>query len=315
MVYETFQETIRAMLQEKLGAGYCLDLQQVPKNNGLVLDGLAIRRQGQSAAPMIYLEPYYERFLGGLSIDALAEEIMDICRENSGILRRDFSMLRDFSQLRERVVYRLINTRANRLLLENMPSVPFQDLSIVFCLMLEQGPFGQMTAPICRRHLPVWGTDDDELYALARRNTPVLLPPELRSISQVMDDIAREHMGERYRPDIIDDLLPEHKEAHLYTLSNTAGLNGACAVLYPGVLKKFADQLDQDLVILPSSIHEVLLLPHTRETTFSALSDMVASINQREVALEDRLSDHVYFYSRLTDEIVIARDAAPARAS
>ena len=315
MVYKAFQETITSRLQSRLGTGYRLIVSKVPKNNGLFLDGLTITLRDQTASPVIYLNYYYERFLGGHPIDSLVEEIVDIYRESAGILHADFSILNDFERLKDRITYRVISTRDNLALLKDTVSVPFQDLSIVFYLFLQQSPIGQMTALVRRRHMEQWRTTPEELLALAEKNTPLLLPPELKNMDEIMDAVAREHMGDDYYPGVIDTLFPDHAYSPLYVLSNTTGLHGACVMLYPDVLKNFADRLDRDLVILPSSIHEVLLLPYDDNVTFSGLSDMVAEINQTAVSLEDRLSNHVYFYSRTADEIILAQDSASAYVS
>ena len=66
MVYKTFQETITSRLQSRLGTGYRLIVSKVPKNNGLFLDGLTITLRDQTASPVIYLNYYYERFLGSI---------------------------------------------------------------------------------------------------------------------------------------------------------------------------------------------------------------------------------------------------------
>ena len=315
MVYKTFQETITSRLQSRLGTGYRLIVSKVPKNNGLFLDGLTITLRDQTASPVIYLNYYYERFLGGHPIDSLVEEIVDIYRESAGILHADFSILNDFERLKDRITYRVICTRDNLALLKDTVSFPFQDLSIIFYLFLQQSPIGQMTALVRRRHMELWKTTPEELLALAEKNTPLLLPPELKNMDEIMDAVAREHMGDDYYPGVIDTLFPDHAYSPLYVLSNTTGLHGACVMLYPDVLKNFADRLDRDLVILPSSIHEVLLLPYDDNVTFSGLSDMVAEINQTAVSLEDRLSNHVYFYSRTADEIILAQDSASAYVS
>ena len=131
-------------------------------------------------------------------------------------------------------------------------------------------------------------------------------------MAEAMDDIAREQMGDAYYPGAAGSIFPEHDDLPLYVLSNTSGLHGACVMLYPNVLKKLADRLDRDLVILPSSIHEVLLLPYDENVVFDELADMVAAINHSDVPVEDRLSDHVYFYSRAADEIILAHDPATA---
>ncbi len=311
MVYETFQKNITAKLQDRLGEGYKLIIQKVPKNNGLILDGLSISPRNQAVAPTIYLNHYYERFLEGVSLDSLAEEIADIYRENSPVIHVDFSMLGDFSKLRSRVVCRLIHTDSNQNLLADIPSVPYLDLSIVFYLYLEQNEFGQMTALIHQRHMNMWNTTPDELYSLACANTPRLLPSSLKTMTQVIKDIVKEHFGKQYREELLDGILPKHEDSPMYVLSNSTGINGAAAVTYPDVLKNIADTLKKDLVILPSSIHEVLLIPYDNHVDFDELTEMVTSINREQVPLEDRLSNHVYFYSRTSNRLSIA----PGRAS
>lgn len=315
MVYETFQDAITSRLQNRLGAGYRLIVSRFPKNNGLFMDGLVITPKDQSAAPVIYLNHYYERFLEGHPLDTLVEEIVTIYRESADILHLDFSVLNDFSRLRDKITYRVINTKDNLALLEDAVSFPFQDLSIVFYLFLQQSPLGQMTSMIHKRHIKQWQAEPEELFTLAEKNTPILLPPDLKNMSAVIDGIAREQMGAGYYPGVVDTLYPGHEAVPLYVLSNTSGLHGASVMLYPNMLKSFADRLNRDLVILPSSIHEVLLLPYDESVVFHKLTDMVTTINQNAVAVEDRLSNHVYFYSRTADEIIPADDPATAYVS
>jgi hypothetical protein len=47
-------------------------------------------------------------------------------------------------------------------------------------------------------------------------------------------------------------------------MTNDRASHGAAAVLYENVLKQFADGIDRDLFILPSSIHELLLVPYEK---------------------------------------------------
>lgn len=88
-------------------------------------------------------------------------------------------------------------------------------------------------------------------------------------------------------------------------LTNQKGLAGDGCILYPGILKDFADRTNNDVVILPSSIHEVLLLDLSEPVHFSELNKMIQMINRAEVPREDRLSNHVYLYSRTSDRITI----------
>ena len=96
----------------------------------------------------------------------------------------------------------------------------------------------------------------------------------------------------------------------LYVLSNINGLYGAGCIIYQDVLKNFADTLDRDLIILPSSIHEVLITPDLSGTSYEDLSYMVTSINRQEVPMEDQLSNQVYLYTRADDQLRIVSHAA-----
>lgn len=288
MVYEMFQSKVTDALQSRLGKDYHLILQKVPKNNGILLDGLSIMRKDVGVSPTIYLNSYYERYQDGIPFHSIVEEIFQIYQENSAVTRLDFSILNDFSLLKDKVVYKLIHTASNKTLLSDLPSIPYLDLSIVFYLFLEKNESGQMTALIHNDHLSGWNTNLDELYRLASANTPRLLPAEVKSMSDVMKSLAAEHLGRDYREDFVDELLCAPSVSPLYVQTNSSGICGACTILYPDQLKTFADMVNADVVVLPSSIHEVLLIPFEDTISFEELSDMVSHINRAEVPVEDR---------------------------
>ena len=306
MVYEMFQTKVADSLRSQLGSDYKLTLLKVPKNNGMILDGLSITRKDLAASPTIYLNSYYERYQEGIPFNSIVSEILQIYQENSSVTHLDFSVLNDFSLLRDKVLYKLIHTESNKELLTDLPSIPYLDLSIVFYLFLEKTEYGQMTALIHNDHLKSWNTTLDDIYQLASMNTPKFLPAELKTMTEVMKSIAKEHLGSEYREELIDQLLSAPSVSPLYVLTNSSGICGACAILYPDQLKNFSAMMGKDLVILPSSIHEVLLIPYEEALSFEELSSMVSHINRSEVPVEDRLSDQVYLYSKSLDLVVFA---------
>ena len=79
-------------------------------------------------------------------------------------------------------------------------------------------------------------------------------------------------------------------------LTNTQGMHGAGALFYPDQLETIAQQMGTDFFVLPSSVHEVLILPDDGSQDLDSLQFMVREINRTEVAPEDRLSDFVYHY-------------------
>lgn len=305
MVYEQFLQAVRDSLQTQLGDDYLITLRQIPKNNGVLLDGICIGRGSTLAAPTIYLNSYYEEYEAGMVFDDIISEITELYHANSELPADKFRHFSQFSLARDRIAYKLVNAESNRKLLEDLPHIPFCDLALVFYLFLDSDETGQMTALIHKEHQSVWKTDTRELYCLARANTSRLFPAVIKSIEEVLKEIAAESLGDQYQEDYIDISGEDQKGAiPLYVLTNTSGLNGACSILYNGVLKNFADRLDSDLYILPSSIHEVILVPKEETLSPSELRRMVQSINQSEVPLEDRLSDQIYLYTRSDNQII-----------
>lgn len=77
---------------------------------------------------------------------------------------------------------------------------------------------------------------------------------------------------------------------------------GASIMYHKTGLKGIADELKDDLIIIPSSIHEVLILPASN-FTLEQVTEMVREVNENEVSLEEILSDHAYIFHRDTMEI------------
>jgi hypothetical protein len=144
-----------------------------------------------------------------------------------------------------------------------------------------------MTFLIRKEHLKLWGVTEEELYRTAMEYTPKNLPPVITSINRLLQDDSS-------------------CEIPLYVLTNTRSTGGASCLLYPDVLKNFADEMAADFLILPSSIHEVLLLPYESRYSVRELSALVSHVNRTEVSETDRLSDQVYLYTRSDGCITLA---------
>lgn len=313
MIYEAFLETITNRLQTALGEAYQFTLRPLPKNNGVTLDGLTIQKNGSTLAPTVYLNPYYEQHLRGITIDEILSDILKLYHSTPTPCRITEDDMKQFDFLKSKVMFRVIHTASNRILLSDIPSIQYLDLSIVFFLALERNEDGQMTALIHNDHIRRWGITAQELWKLARKNTPREYPAEIRSMVNMMKEVARRNLGADFDDSYIEQLLlGKDGEAPLYVLSNSNALYGASCLLYYNTLKDFADSLGKDLVILPSSIHEVLLVPNHPETSYEELSAMVTTINHQEVPPEDQLSNQVYLYTRADDRLTIMSHAPDA---
>lgn len=319
MEYELFLQSVRKNLEIQLGSDYTITLRSIPKNNGIVWDGVSICRKNEEVSPTIYLNEFYKELKNGMSVSEICDSICRLYISNPGLPYLDSRVLASYPEVKDHIVYKLINTQANAAFLKRLPHMEFQDMSLVCYLLMEQRAHGYVTALIHKDHLKSWGITQKELMRNALANTPRLLPPVIRPMSDVLKQLAREAMGDEYEEEAVDSLLEAAEEQRmeqnpvfptLYVLSNPAGVNGAACMLYPDEIKNFADRLGQDIIILPSSIHEVLLVADSGNYDFEDMSRLVKEINDTEVPPEDRLSNQIYRYSREYGQITIVSHGA-----
>lgn len=310
MVYEAFLTAITDRLQQELGDTYQIRIRKIPKNNGVILDGLCIHAPNFPMSPAIYLNSYFEQYKTGMSVESIIQDILSLYRNTAIPAGLADTNLSNLDLYHSKIMFKLIHAESNALLLEDVPHIPYLDLAIVFYLYLDRSVSGQMTALIHTEHMKRWNLKVGQLWKLALANTPLYFPASIQNMTEMLKQIARENWGEDYNEARIEALITEEEpESPLYILSNQHGLNGACCMLYRNILKNFADSIGMDLIILPSSIHEVLITPNLPGASYEDLSLLVTTINQREVPLEDQLSNQVYLYTRADDRIRIVSHA------
>lgn len=299
MKEELFYETVRdemAYLMPDLN----FDLTEVTKNNGLILHGLIVGRKNTRISPTVYLDRYYEMFRAGCSMKQILEELSDLIGESTGEgINVDY--FSDYERVRERVVFKMINRELNRNLLNEVPHVMWNDLAIVFCHVCDSLLPGCATILIRNEHAQMWGVDTEELYRQARISTPLLLKDKLDTMDSVLREITCcEDFSGAYG-------IPEESGCgSMYVLTNEKKIFGASAMLYSDQIKKLSDMHESGLYILPSSIHEVIILPEKVINDTEYMKSMIFEVNETQVSPEERLSDNLYYYDREDDRIRIA---------
>ena len=184
-------------------------------------------------------------------------------------------------------------------MLARMPHFELLDLAIVFYCLVGRNSEGQASVLVENGLMEYWGKSANDLYNAANQNTPYLFPYEFGSMEQVL---AKEM---EMPVEGLTQILPIGRSPQMYILSNNTGVNGATSILYGGVLKSIADRFGSDLIIIPSSINEVLILKADGEFSISDVTEMVKEVNAEEVAPEEVLSDHAYQYVRALDRITM----------
>ena len=299
MNYASFCEHFTRLLSEHASPGTRLLREKVRKNNDVRLDALIVTDPNMTGAPVIYLAPLYEYYTQGTTMDALCNTVLSGLKSELPVPENLITSLCDFETVRDRLVFRLISRERNQNFLKTVPWVPFLDLAVVFALHLGNRENQQISSVVHNQQAAFWGLSPDELYSVAKENSPRLNPAVLSDLEELLFGRLcasardkRELSGQIFSPDREDPLFTP-----IYVLTNESGIYGASCMLYDNIIKDLADRTGSDLIILPSSIHEVLIIP-AFSLSREACSRMIRDVNREEVPKEDILSDEPYLFSR-----------------
>ena len=287
MEFNEFTDRITGLVQQKMGEGYTVTATKVLKNNDITRTGIVIMEKKDSMSPTIYLEEPYQQYQDGADVEEIVEEITVLYEQHSHNIKLDMDFFGDFSQVEDRIFHKVINYEKNRELLKSMPYFRWHDLAVVFYYAMQGKAFGRASIPIHSSHLDMWGKTAEEIYHTARRNMKQKMPELLVPIQKLLDRMPGLRMEESSIP--------------LYVLTNKEKIFGASAMLYSEKIKELADKLHSDLLIIPSSVHETLLLSDDRE--YDSYREMVRAVNTTQVDPEEILSFNLYRYNREKDEI------------
>lgn len=291
MRYQNFIETVKEHIKQVLQKE--VYVHPVLKNNGSIYDGLVILDPVFNMSPTIYLNPYFHRYLDGVSLEDIYEDILNVYEKNIPKEDFDISMFRDYTKAKERIVMKLINAEKNKYLLKSVPHILIYDLAIVFVCNVSDVMNEYAAILIYNQHLSLWNVDTDALYEVAKINSPKLLPPHMDNLHDVFQHIT-------------DESLPFLEELGINILTNHKKVYGATCMVYPDLLEEIADIFEDDVIIIPSSVHDLLVFPKNnlpRGYTLEDIDMMIQDVNETELTDSEVLSDHVYWYHRDTKKI------------
>lgn len=282
--YRKFVNEVESRLSSRFTEDMHYSLQTVMKNNGSRKDALIIRKDGDDVSPTLYMNAFFEEYLKGMSIEEVVEGIMD-AYENSRLVRGfNVSELMDYEAIKDRIIYRLINASMNEELLKDVPYIPYLDLAITFHLSVSVDDDISGTVLIHNGHIETWGVGVKELMKQATLNTQKLYPAEVKTIYEVL---CEEVAGLTYEI---------AKDCPMYVLTNKKRSHGASVILYPNVLSDISRTIEDDCYLLPSSIHEIIMVPAKSVSDPDSLEGIIHQVNDTQVVHEELLSDHAYIY-------------------
>lgn len=269
-------------------------VQEVTKNNGLVLHGLTIRTGESNIVPTLYLDDIFKGYESGDSLDQVMIRIADSYVEADTQKDIDASFITDFESVKSHIVPHLVNREENAEKLMGVPYKMVNDLAAIFYIDVGRNGDGVMQACITNDLMDMYGVDANELYDISVKNLNTISVPSFRGMSEVI--------SQDFGMDV-----PTPDEEQMYVITNGDKVNGSAQMLNEHLMDQASARIGGDFYIIPSSIHEVLAVPVGRMEV-DELEAMVRDVNSTQVAKEDKLSDTVYAFDSVNREVIFGRD-------
>lgn len=303
MDFEEFTEDIYKEICVRFDGTLQVMKKEVVKNNNVKLTGLVVFNGETNIGPCVYLDGFYREYESeGMEFDEIVEEIYRLLQKHrdEATAKVDLSELLKWETVRKNIHAKLINAEQNRELLETIPHRIFMDLAVVYYVVVRdhlQEEFG--TFLICNKRMEQWGQEEENLYQTALQNMRADGEADLISIETAMSQMLP---GFTFPEK--DGNAP--RDTDMYILTNRHKRYGAAEILDKKTLRMVADQVGDGYIVLPCSVHETIILPPKDETEYGTLAGLVQEVNDTQVDIEERLSYHVYVYSRSEEMLKIA---------
>ena len=299
-----FYTNLTETLKENLGTDWTIELHtDVILNNGTTHIALVLYKNGEKLHPQIYLERFFEDYKKGKSMEEILQDVMKTYEEALQNINPDsLSGIEDWEHVKGRIAFRLLSKERNKETLENYVYKEFLDLAaiVTFCAEIdEQGVKAiRVTHDLAER----WNVSEEEILQAAEENTESLFPVRMEPI---LDTLCR--VADISRDDLPEEVLAEEDSPQIMVLTNYLGVNGATVLLYDLLLKQIYEKLGGKFIILPCSIHEVIVMPSASAPHAADSQKMVEQINRSAVREEEILSDSVYLYDG--EKVILACDS------
>ena len=215
----------------------------------------------------------------------------------------DPKSITEYETAKDKLFIRVSSAEKNEEMLQNVPHQMREDLAITYHLAISIDDIGVGSTMITNDILKRYGISEEQLHADAMENSPNVRPVQVMimgsMIEQLMgmgpETIMRDEPVQNIA-EIISKGMGMEREVPMFIITNPQTVDGAGVIFYPEVMDQIGEGFQGNFFILPSSTHETLVIPDNGAFDYQVLEDMVQTINENEVAPEERLSDHVYHY-------------------
>ena len=288
MTYEIFREILINGLNLILGESGELATNSVTLNNGHITEYLYLKMKDRAFSPAVYIRQAYDLYRRGESIGNVLKIVINELNKSKESIESD--LIIDWNKARNKVYPKLINTKLNEDMLKDIPHRNLLDLSVVYYVQASEIEDSRKLCCLVNNFiLDAWGISSEELYEVSKRNLETNKPALFSKLSifglseaRKLSDVTEEFIG----------------EADMYVLTNRDNYMGAAYLMFPDIFERIASVAGDNLIILPSSVHELIIVKKESGMSTDFMASVVKEVNSHSLLSPDEvLSENVYGYS------------------
>lgn len=302
MNFEEFIKEVKDSIREYLPSEY-KDARIWTENNRKLNEqytGLMISNGKDALVPMINLDHLYESYRRHpeRGISGLLEKAASILQMERPYYAAE--KLLHYEQIKDNLFFRVSSAEKNKELLENIPHEIREDIALTVHIALSIDKEETASVTVTNQMLENYGISAEKLFQDARISSPIELPPIVENMDDMLHammlaDMKASGMNQKELDEMEKEMAAMDKSP-MVIVSNEERADGASALFYPGMMDQIGERMNGDYYILPSSIHEMIVVPDDGDIDFRDLKAMVKEINATQVSPEERLTDEVYHY-------------------
>lgn len=304
--FKEFQEYIKSNVKEYLPESYKdadIQFRDVVKNNDVHLTGVLIKKENETLTPNIYINELYEKYSSGMNLDEIVGDIADLRIEHDPPEEAQSigSIFTNYEMVKQRLEIHLCDMELNRDKLKNQVYTEQGDFAATYHIKIGGDGMLRGSATVTPNLLKGWGITEEQL-----REDSLRAEHSKGAVFTDIEELVAEKTFGLKATNLLDKqnaIIDNGDGFSLYCLTCEDYRYGASMILREDVMDKVSKLMGGDFYILPSSIHETLIVPTTTQMTLEDMSIMVQYVNKEAVEPEDKLSDKVQFYD--SKEMVI----------
>ena len=307
MTMKEFASNVEQHILEHLPeefAGATVDVTEVVKDRDKHLFGLSVKKEGGNYAPILYLDDFYQKHCCD-EISDLKDAMQQIAKAYLEIaaLTPRFEMPELTKEnVKDHLRLRLVNTEWNEDGLKDLVCKHL-DSGLSLTAVMDVGKDG--FTRISKKMAESLGYDESEMLEDAMGNTVRNSPAKLVDLRKVLFCLAGNSNG-KDEDNLLSCVQSPEDTPPVLVLTTNEQFEGAVTICYPGVTEKISQVVGGNYYVLPSSIHELLIMPDNGLVDPKDLRKMIRSVNAQEVSPSEQLGDDPLYYNAATGLLKIA---------